>query len=376
MKVCFRALHGMSLNIYKVFSFFDLLRDDSLSLFYQGITHDDITDKLISLSDTNIRNQASLSSLRKKVSFAISECFQNVIRHKEEPKARQEKLLRPSMFMIRSHGNGYYIGSVNLLKALKAIALKEKLQGLNSLNSEELRQKYLQMLPSVEFSEKGGAGLGLIEMARKSKQKFDFDFVRLSRSFSLFSMQLSFHEGAKSRKAPNLHETRHLYESLLQHQVLLLYKSDFSQESMMPLIDMMENNLAGKGSSQLLHKKVLYVLIELFQNIMKHAATVGERQEGILLISATAKGYELCTGNFLDNKGREALQEHLDRLNLLDEEELKQLYRKELIGAQSRRKGGAGLGLIEIARYSNNKFQYSFLPVDNSVSFFSLGITI
>lgn len=368
----------MSLNIYKVLSFFNFLRGDSLSLFYQGITHDDITDKLISLSDTNIRNQAALVNLRKRVSFAISECFQNIIRHKEEPKKKtpEEKLLRPSMFMIRNQGNGYYIGSANLLKVGKAVRLKKQLQDLNSLNAEELRQIYLQMLPSVEFSEKGGAGLGLIEMARKSKQKFEYDFVQLNRSFSFFSLQLSFNEREESIPGTSFQETRNLYESLLQHQVLLLYKSDFSQESMMPLIEMMENNLSRKGSHQLIYKKVLYVLIELFQNIMKHAATVDERQEGILLISATGNGYELCTGNFLDNKGVEALQQHLDHLNILNEDELKQLYRKELIGAHSRKKGGAGLGLLEIARYSNSPFQFSFLPVDNNVSFFSLGITI
>jgi hypothetical protein len=366
----------MSLNIYKIFSFFDLLRADSLSLFYQGITHDDITDKLISLSDTNIRSQAGLASLRKRVSFAISECFQNVIRHKEEPKVRQDELSRPSMFMVRNQGNGYYIGSVNLLKSQKAGRLKKQLQNLNNLNAEELRQMYLQMLPSIEFSEKGGAGLGLIEMARKSKQKLDFDFLRISRGFSLFLMQLSFNEGAQSDKAPSLVETRNLYESLFQQQVLLLYKSDFSQEGMMPLIDMMENNLEGNANSQLVYKKVLYVLVELFQNIIKHATTENARQEGILLVSATAEGYELCTGNFLDNSNIEALQHHLGRLNHLNEEELRLLYRKELIGAHQRSKGGAGLGLIEIARYSKKPFQFSFLPIDNKISFFSLSITI
>lgn len=368
----------MSLNILKVLSFFNLLREDSLSLFYQGITHDDITDKLISLSDTNIRNQAALVNLRKRVSFAISECFQNIIRHKEEPRIKktEDRQLRPSMFMIRNQGNGYYIGSANLLKAGKAVRLKNQLQNLNNLNAEELRQMYLQLLPSAEFSEKGGAGLGLIEMARKTKQKFEYDFVRLNRNFSFFSLQLSFNEGEENLTGPSFQETRNLYDSLLQHQLLLLYKSDFSQESMMPLIDMMENNLNGKGSNQLVYKKVLYVLIELFQNIIKHAATVENRQEGILLISPTESGYELCTGNFIDNKGVEALQQHLEQLNVLNEEELKQLYRKELIGAHSRKKGGAGLGLIEIARYSNSPFQFSFLPVDNNVSFLSLGITI
>lgn len=366
----------MLLNIYNVLNFFELLQRDSLSLFYQGVTHDDITDKLISLSDTNIRNQAGLDNLRKKVSFAISECFQNVIRHQEEPAAMQEKLEWPSMFMVRNQGSGYYIGSVNLIKKRKALKLNQQLQNLNALNAEELRQMYIQLLPTVEFSKKGGAGLGLIEMARKSKQKFDFDFLQLNKSYSLFSMQLSIIEGEMQKEAPNLQDTSLLYESLLTHRVMLLYRSDFSQESMLPLLDMMEDNLQIKGSDQLKQKKVLYVLVELFQNIIKHAAMVEGRQEGILLISALPLGYELYTGNFVANTHVDELKEHLDRLNKLDEAALQQLYRQELIKTPTNVKGGAGLGLIETARYSRNPFHYTIIPVDDNVSFFSLGVAI
>lgn len=366
----------MLLNTSHVFNFFELLQKDSLSLFYQGVTHDDITDKLISLSDTNIRSQAGLDNLRKKVSFAISECFQNVIRHQEEPATKQGNPEWPSMFMVRNQGSGYYIGSVNLIKKRKAFTLKQQLQDLNALNAEELRQMYIQLLPSAEFSEKGGAGLGLIEMARKSKQKFDFDFLHLNKRYSLFSMQLSIVEGELRKEAPNLQHTSILYEQLLQQQVMLLYRSDFSQEGMLPLLDMMEGNLQKSGSDKLKQKKVLYVLVELFQNIIKHAAMVEGRQEGILLISVLPTGYELYTGNFVANTHINELKNHLEHLNSLDEAALGQLYRQELVRASASVKGGAGLGLIETARYSRNPFRYTIIPVNREVSFFSLGVAI
>ena len=42
------------------------------------------------------------------------------------------------------------------------------------------------MLSVSEFSDKGGAGLGLIEMAKKTGNKLDYDFVSLDNDYSYF----------------------------------------------------------------------------------------------------------------------------------------------------------------------------------------------
>ena len=370
----------------EVFDLFRLLKADNLSLFYQGVTHDDITDKLISLSDENIRSQIDLGRIRKRVSFAISECFQNLIRHKEIPVEKENRLRRPSMFMIRNVGRDYYIGSANLIKKEKARQLKEQLSSLKGLNKEELRQMYLKILPDGGFSDKGGAGLGLIEMARKSRQRLDYDFTSLNRSLSLFFMQLSFCEeiqdgevingGCMDEELYGLQKVQAMYNCLAEKKVLLLYRSDFSQDGMLPIVDMMENNLSSVASTRLLQKKVMYVLVELFQNIVKHAATTSGRQEGVLLVAEAEEGYEIYTGNFILNSDISGLEEHLNLLSSLNPEELNILYRQELVKTQINKKGGAGLGLIETARYSSNHFSFGFLPIDQKCSFFTLGIKI
>jgi hypothetical protein len=38
--------------------------------------------------------------------------------------------------------------------------------------------------------------------------------------------------------------------------------------------------------------------------------------------------------------------------------------------------GGAGIGLIDMARKSGNKLDYEFKPIDNRISFFSLVVRI
>lgn len=366
--------------IQQVYKLFHRLEADKMSLFYRGIVRDEITDKLIWLSDENIRNQtaSALERIRKRVSFAISECFQNIIRHGELASPGEQE--KASMFMVRNLANAYYIGSVNLMHNKNVNKLREQLEALNELSAEELRSMYIQLLPVAQFSEKGGAGLGLIEMARKSRKKFKFDFLLVSHYLSLFFMQLSFYESSIKNIGENegvdIEEVKGLYRLLEEQNIMLLYRSDFSQDGMLPLMDMMENNISKASGATFGQRKLLYVLVELFQNIVKHAEARAGRQEGILMITEHNGSYEVYTGNFIRNVDILALEHHLMKLISLNKAELQAFYKQELILGQGTSKGGAGLGLIETARYCNGGFTFKFSPVNTEISFFSLGIKL
>ncbi len=50
--------------------------EDRICMFYRGNFDDTFTDKLISLADYEVEKKA-----KKRISFLISESFQNIIRH-------------------------------------------------------------------------------------------------------------------------------------------------------------------------------------------------------------------------------------------------------------------------------------------------------
>ena len=60
----------------------------------------------------------------------------------------------------------------------------------------------------------------------------------------------------------------------------------------------------------------------------------------------------------------------------MSKEELKEFYKKTLNNGQMSKKGGGGLGMIDIARKTGEKLDYNFLEIDNKVSFFTLNIKI
>ena len=86
--------------------------------------------------------------------------------------------------------------------------------------------------------------------------------------------------------------------------------------------------------------------------------------------------YNIITGNYIKVENVEMLKKRLDEINLLSKDELKDYYKAVLNNGEMSAKGGGGLGMIDIARKTGQKLNYSFMPVDDVYSFFSLNIKI
>jgi hypothetical protein len=283
------------------------------------------------------------------------------------------------MFMLRHSQQEITISSANHMPSLKVEELEYQLNHLNTLTQAQLRRLYLGILPDDTLTENGGAGLGLIEMARKTGQPFTYNFVPVERKTSTsifyFQLRLRLNEG-KMVEEHTLTGMQRMYQIMREHNVMLLYRSNFAQESMLPVLSMIEHNVALWQPNRFKQKSTLYVLVEMFQNIMKHAAVHKERQDGVLVLARRNDKFVLCTGNFIENRKIDKLREHLQYINSLDENKLKEYYKAELLKDQKSRMGGAGLGLIESARYGLTPYNFSFTSAYSNYSFFTLSIEV
>jgi hypothetical protein len=83
---------------------------------------------------------------------------------------------------------GYQIRIGNLVDFDMAAGLRENLAEVNGLTHEELRVQYVERLCNNDWSDKGGAGLGLISMAKKSNGPLDYHFNELDSGMFLFTL--------------------------------------------------------------------------------------------------------------------------------------------------------------------------------------------
>jgi len=352
------------------------LIDSKISLSYFGAFSDEITTKLISISEFYLQHKSEIGKLKNKVSFLIAECFQNIVRHTDTIE-NKSKINHSDFFQLNVLNDRIALTSCNLIENKYIVDLEKKLIQVNSLNADALKKLYTDLLKNGEFSDKGGAGLGLIEMARKSGLPLKYKFTDLGNDTSQFFLLLEIIQtNENGEEKINIDEVEQFYKELHKQNVLIQYKGDFSVEIINPILDMIKHNFkTSKDSNIVTEKRVIITLVEAIENTAKHGKVINGIKEGILTISKTATNYVLETGNYIGFEAYQKLNTTLTNIKKLSLEELNNHYKKVIMETEITEDGNTELGFIEIARKSNN-FSFEFEPSSNNDYFYKIKISV
>lgn len=172
-----------------------------------------------------------------------------------------------------------------------------------------------------------------------------------------------------------------LDETLSGQNILLTYNGNISHDVTLAFSELAEKYLFTKDKKKKLPELIHIVMVECLQNISKHAYVENKGKvkppgKGIFLVSHSDNGYRVMTGNVIENGKVGKLKSHLDKINSMNKDELKTLKRKQLLETKLSKKGGAGIGLIEIVRRADQKIVYDFIPKGDNTSFFLLVVNI
>jgi hypothetical protein len=143
--------------------------------------------------ESKLDNLQEEPKIKKKVYNVLVECLQNLYHHMDEigeDKSEAAKMARSAIFMIGKTGSEYTIITGNYIQLSSVEKLKTKLDKINAMSREELKEYYKEILNNDEFSLKGGGGLGMIDIARKSGQKLNYNFMPVDSKYSFFSLNI------------------------------------------------------------------------------------------------------------------------------------------------------------------------------------------
>src|ERR1035437_1801176 len=142
---------------------------------------------------------------------------------------------------------------------------------------------------------------------------------------------------------------------------ILYYKGNVDSDVINHVLDTVEDKMVVVNVHSKLRKKVYNVLVESL---------------GLVVVKKVSDGYRIITGNFVRVENIEKLEEKIKRINRSSHEEIKELYKFILNHQRISAKGGGGLGLVDIARKTGNKLEYSFKEYNSHYSFFYLDILV
>ena len=165
-----------------------------------------------------------------------------------------------------------------------------------------------------------------------------------------------------------------LHKTLKQKEIILVYEGEVDQSITKAFTSLIEKNLANSEESLPLKKRVYHVMVECLQNICKHSDNMVSGQslnqaEGIFIVAKDDESYTIVSGNAIYKSRLNQLIESIDYINSLSLKELKVYHRQKLKESILTDKGGAGLGLIDIVKKTQNKIEYSIQPINDIFSF-------
>jgi len=173
------------------------------------------------------------------------------------------------------------------------------------------------------------------------------------------------------------------YSKLNDDDVLIAYKGSVSSELISNVLDVVESRMDDYSEASKTRKKVYNVLVESLQNLYHHIESLPpelqkdfDEKFGILVVSRVKSKYKISTGNFIEAGKVGQLRSRLDKINSMNPDELKDMYKFILNHQRLSEKGGGGLGLVDIARKTGNPLEYSFHKYDPRYSFFNLDVYI
>jgi len=364
--------------IYPLYT--DMIKN-KINYGYRGYFTREVSDGLIEFAQGIFDQSNVTTKIKKRVVFILVECVQNITRHQELP----EEVSGESdvIFLIQSLDEMYNISQGNMIRNDQMITLKEKLDRINTMNQEELKMQYKSILAEASISEKGGAGLGLIEIARRSGNKIRYKFEPVDDDFSFFFMNTlisdtSDQSAVKPDTFYDLDITGRLMSVLGENKVNLIYCSQFAGKQAFDLLSIIENLRLVKDKDLLVRKRIYLVLVELLQNIYHHAAECKEThaKTGILLFGADGEMNRITTGNLIMNEEASMVQDHFEKLNTLDHDGLEEIFVEKLANKDFSNPTKNGIGLIDLLMKSGNPLIYNCIPVDEEYSFLSTQINI
>jgi hypothetical protein len=171
------------------------------------------------------------------------------------------------------------------------------------------------------------------------------------------------------------------YDQVVNGDIIFLFRGEISGTLITDSLEEIENKLEVIPNN--IKKKIYNILVECLQNLFHHSAIAPidnnsdfSGKVGVCVVTKNSIGYHIITGNFVEQKQKNFLTGHLDKINTLDKESLKLMYKEILDNQVFSEKGGGGLGMVDIARKSGSKLNYKFIEVDNNLHFFTLDINI
>lgn len=172
-----------------------------LMLVYEGEITQKITTAFTLLAENAMNKSSEDRMVARKVFHIMVESLQNIGKHADDKETGQALDIGAGLFIVGEDEESYIIVSGNAISNEKIMHLKNILTKVNTLDPEELKGLKQKQLIEGTFIKTDGAGVGLIDIARKIGRQIEYHFEPINDKASFLLLKIKINKVAAIKKA-------------------------------------------------------------------------------------------------------------------------------------------------------------------------------
>lgn len=342
--------------------------EESFAFACLGYFNHKLTDSILYLTERNLQNLDS-NKIAKKVYYMLVEGLQNITRHQDNAHMDND---HAGFFIIQRKCDAYSITYGNLIDLEAKNNLEGKLSDIQQRSPQELKAYYLEILDKAGFSEKGGAGLGLIDMARKSSSRLTYRFEPMDEKEFYYYLNLTIaidpEKNEYIERNDLMDEAVDMHRMMRESNTRLLFKGLLDQDNVSHLASNIESTIQQDPEDA----DLVEIMKELLENVVKHAYSRYSETSvpAVFMLTQGKKQYTLLTGNFVHAEKLAHLRARLETLNGMGDADI------EKYSADETDNGSAGQGFIELRKISGEPFVYQIKEANGTPAYFMICLKV
>jgi hypothetical protein len=172
--------------------YYSRMNSGEIILAYKGSISSELITNVLEVIDAKLEDLIIGKSIKKKLYNVLVESLQNLYHHIDDlPDTTNGKFdVHFGIFVITRIEDRYKVSTGNFIKKENIKPLKEKIDRVRAMSKEELKNLYKKILNEQDFTEKGGVGLGLIDMAKRTDGQLEYQFTDYNEDYSFFNLDV------------------------------------------------------------------------------------------------------------------------------------------------------------------------------------------
>ena len=181
-----------------VLGYYNLIKDNNIIIIYNGPIWSEVVEDI----GLTVKKRLEIDDLPLTISQSVFSVFveqmYNIVHYSVEreqfqaPESGKAYDVASGVFILGAKDKHYYIQCGNKIRNEQSQLIKERIDYLNTLDKPGLRKYYKERMRAEDDNpDSKGAGIGLIEIARRTSGKMEYQFMPLEDGYSFFTLYVT-----------------------------------------------------------------------------------------------------------------------------------------------------------------------------------------